>query len=130
MLGSRGGRGRCASSPSPRRSSGRRRRTATSRSRASGSPSSRGSRAEARAEAFPQLTGTASYTRMWRKPSIVINGQPITFGTDHNTIAAASVDQLLWDGGRVFKAMRAARSEERRGQELIRATEQQIAASR
>jgi outer membrane protein len=86
-----------------------------------------GLKVEARAEGLPQITGTAGYTRTWRKPSIVINGQPIAFGTDHNTAASASVDQLLWDGGRVFKAMRAARSEEKRGQELVRATEQQVA---
>jgi outer membrane protein TolC len=81
---------------------------------------------EARSEAFPQITGNAGYLRTWRRAQYVINGTPVFFGTNNNYTAGAGVTQLLWDGGRVFKAVKAARTELARGIETIRDAEQQI----
>ncbi len=85
-----------------------------------------GLKGEARAEGLPQLTGTASYQRMWRKPKIFIQGQFFNVGTDNNYTAGATVNQLLWDGGRVMKALKAAKSEMARGIENVRDAEEAV----
>jgi len=88
-----------------------------------------GLKGEARAMGLPQLTGTGSYQRTWRKAKMFINNQIFTVGADNTTIAGASVDQLLWDGGKVIRAIKAAKSEQARGLENIRDVEAQIRLS-
>ncbi|MFA4875085.1 MAG: TolC family protein [bacterium] len=82
-----------------------------------------GMKGEARSEGLPHLNSTVEYQRMWRKPKMNINGQFFTVGTKNNYTASAGVDQLLWDGGRVIKAVKAARTELARGIENIRDAE-------
>lgn len=85
-----------------------------------------GIKGEARAMGLPQLTGTGSIEHIWRRPVMIINGQPVRVGNDNTFTAAAEATQLLWDGGRVFKAVKAARAEEVRGIETVRDAEEQI----
>jgi outer membrane protein len=85
-----------------------------------------GLKGEARSEGLPQLTGTAEYQRTWRKPKMNIEGQYFVVGTDNSFIAGATITQMLWDGGRVFKAVKAAKSELARGIENIRDTESTV----
>lgn len=85
-----------------------------------------GMKGEARAEGLPQLTGTGLYQRMWRKPKVVIGDVAFRMGSNNTVQAGVEFDQLLWDGGRVIKAVRAARSEVARGIENIRDAEVQV----
>lgn len=85
-----------------------------------------GLKGEARSQGLPQLAGTASYQRTWRKPELIINGQPVSIGMNNTYTTGAALSQLLWDGGRVFKAIRAAKAEEARGIETIRDAEEQV----
>lgn len=84
---------------------------------------------EARAMGLPQITGTAAYQRMHFKPKMFINGQIFTIGSDNTYMAGAQFNQLLWDGGKVVKAVRAAKTERARGMESIRDVEAQIRLS-
>ncbi len=85
-----------------------------------------GLKGEARSQGLPQLTGTGSYQRMWRKAEIFINNQPFTTGANNTYNAGAGLSQLLWDGGRVFKAVKAAKTEQAKGIQDIRDAEMQI----
>lgn len=87
----------------------------------------KGMEGEARSMGLPQLSLQGQYQHYWEKPAMNINGQSIAIGSDHTYSAQATATQLLWDGGRVFKAIKAAKSEEARGEEGVRATENQIA---
>ncbi|MFH0800087.1 MAG: TolC family protein [Pseudomonadota bacterium] len=85
-----------------------------------------GMKGEARAMGLPQVAAVGSYQRTWRKPQMIINGLPFRIGTNNNFVAGGQLSQLLWDGGRVFKAIKAARSEQARGIETIRDAEEQV----
>jgi len=84
---------------------------------------------EARSEGLPQLTGNAGYERMWRKPKMFINDELFTIGSNNTYSASAEVNQLLWDGGKVLKAVKAAKTEQARGLENIRDVEARIRLS-
>jgi len=74
---------------------------------------------EARAGILPDLKFDASYTRVFELPTSVFSitnqstGQVETsvlkFGTDYNASWGFSVEQSLWEGGKVFAAWSAAR---------------------
>nr|HPQ81916.1 TolC family protein [bacterium] len=81
---------------------------------------------EARSMGLPQLTASGTYTRTWRRPEMIINGQKVEIGSNNYFQAGAEVSQLIWDGGRVIKAVRAARTEELRGVETIRDAEEMV----
>ncbi len=81
---------------------------------------------EARAMGLPQLTGTASYERTWRKPKMFINNQVFNVGSDNTYLAGAEVNQLLWDGGKVLKAIKAAKTERQSAVWNIKDVEAQI----
>lgn len=85
-----------------------------------------GLKGEALSEGLPQLTGNASYQRLWRKPKMFINNQIFTIGSNNSYNASAEVSQLLWDGGKVIGAVKAAKTEKARGIEDIRDMEAQI----
>lgn len=85
-----------------------------------------GLKGEARAMGLPQLTATASYQRMWRKPEIFINNQPFTTGVDNTYTAGGQINQLLWDGGKVLQAIKAAKSEGAKGIQDVRDAEEQV----
>ena len=85
-----------------------------------------GMKGEARAQGLPQITAVGTYQRAWRKPQMILNGFPVSTGTNNTVIAGAQVNQLLWDGGRVIGAVEAARTEIARGVETIRDAEEQI----
>ena len=85
-----------------------------------------GMKGEARSMGLPQLTATGSYSRTWRRPEMIINGQKVEIGSNNYFQASAAVSQLLWDGGRVVKAVKAARTEELRGIETIRDAEEMV----
>lgn len=78
---------------------------------------------------LPQITGTAGYQRMHFKPKMFINGESFTVGSDNTYTASAELNQLLWDGGKVIKAIKAAKTEQARGLENIRDVEAQIRLS-
>ena len=88
-----------------------------------------GLKGEARAMGLPQLTATGTYQRMWRKPDIFINNQVFKTGTDNTYTAGGQISQLLWDGGKVFKAVKAAKTEQAKGIQDIRDAEEQIKLS-
>jgi len=81
---------------------------------------------EALSEGLPQLTGNAGYTRTWRKPKMFINNQAFTIGSDNSYTAGAEVTQLLWDGGKIVGAVKAAKTEMASGLENIRDMEAKI----
>lgn len=66
---------------------------------------------EARSSALPQLVGSGGYTRTFKKPEITISGQTFQMGNNNLYQGGAQFNQLLWDGGRVLNAIRAARAE-------------------
>ncbi len=88
-----------------------------------------GLKGEARAMGLPHLTATGSYQRLWRKPEMFINGEVFTVGSDNAYTVGAEVDQLLFDGGKVVKAVRAAKTEKMRGIENLRDAEAQVRLS-
>ncbi len=63
---------------------------------------------QARAEAFPQISGSAIYTRLDEVQEIDFAGQNLSFGVLDNYSVVGKVEQLLYSGGRVRAAMRAA----------------------
>jgi HAE1 family hydrophobic/amphiphilic exporter-1 len=85
-----------------------------------------GLKGEARAQGLPQLTGTGSYQRMHRKPKLFINGQPFTVGSDNTYTASAELDQLLWDGGKVINAIKAAKTELYKGLQDVRSVQEEV----
>lgn len=85
-----------------------------------------GLKGEVRAAGLPQLTGIGQYQRKWNKQELTINGQQFKIGTDNTFVAGVEFDQLLWDGGKVFKAVKAARAEKEKGLHDIRDVESQI----
>lgn len=84
---------------------------------------------EVRAMGLPQLNGTASYQRMWRKPKMFINNQIFSVGSNNSYAAGAEVDQLLWDGGKVLNALKAAKTEHASAIENIKDVEAQVRLS-
>lgn len=85
-----------------------------------------GMKNEARSIGLPQVIAGGSYQRTWRKPQYIINDQPYSAGTYNTYMTGAQVSQLLFDGGRVFKAVKAARAEEARGIQTIRDAEREV----
>lgn len=85
-----------------------------------------GIKGEARSIGLPSLTATGSYQRTWKNPEMNISGQIVKIGTANTYAAGAQVSQLLFDGGRVFKAIRVAKMEEARGIETVRDVEVQV----
>lgn len=81
---------------------------------------------EALSTGLPQITGDTKYQKTWKIPNVTINGAEFKMGADNTYMAGAYLNQLIWNGGKVFKAVRAARNEEARGIENIKATELQV----
>jgi len=65
---------------------------------------------QARSGILPDVRFDGSYTRSLKIPVYQIGGQAIAFGSPHSATWGVSVDQSLWEGGRVFAAWSAARS--------------------
>lgn len=85
-----------------------------------------GVKGEAASEGLPHITGTGSYQRLWRKAKIFIANTPVEYGSSNTLLSGAEFNQLLFDGGRVFKAIKAAKIEEARGIQNIRDVEVQV----
>ena len=83
-----------------------------------------GMKGEAMSQGLPQLSAVAGYTRTWRRPEMIINGVGVQIGSENYFHGGAEVSQLIWDGGRVIKAVKAARTEEMRGIETVRDAEE------
>jgi HAE1 family hydrophobic/amphiphilic exporter-1 len=64
---------------------------------------------QARADALPHITATASYLRLDELQDIEFDGERMEFGTLDNYQVGIEVAQLLYSGGRVAAALRAAR---------------------
>ncbi len=65
---------------------------------------------EARAEALPHLDLNGRYTRIDEVPSFDIGEGPIEVGTENNYGVSAGLSQLLYNGGQVRAALRAAKA--------------------
>lgn len=63
----------------------------------------------ARAEMLPQLTIDARYRRALKRPKLFFNGTGVTIGFENNYTAALSFSQILFQGGRIWKALSAAK---------------------
>jgi|APSaa5957512622_1039677.scaffolds.fasta_scaffold05223_4 outer membrane protein len=63
---------------------------------------------QARAEAFPTLSGVATYTRLDEVQDIGFGAETFSFGVLDNYSVLGKVEQLLYSGGRVRAAMHAA----------------------
>lgn len=78
---------------------------------------------QARAGILPDIRFDGSYTRNFKLSvnRIVFNDEPMTvqFGTRHSATWGVSVEQSLWEGGRVFAAWAAARSYHGMTDELV-----------
>lgn len=85
-----------------------------------------GLKLEALSTGLPQFNMTGNYTRTHRRPLMIINGLPFRIGTTNALSAGVQFDQLLFDGGKVVHAYKAAKSEMARGIETIKDAEQKI----
>lgn len=81
---------------------------------------------EALSAGLPQVAGSGQYQRVWRKPTIFLNNQSFQMGMFYNYSFGAQLNQLIFDGGRVFRAVKASRSELESGRQNIRSAEQQV----
>lgn len=63
---------------------------------------------QARSEAWPQLSASASYTRLDEVQAVGFGDQSFAFGVRDNYSVVGKVEQLLYSGGRVSAARRAA----------------------
>lgn len=66
---------------------------------------------EARSGALPQLTGTGGYTRNIVLPEIFLNDMKFKIGFKNEYQAQATLNQPLYAAGKVWKAIRAAKTE-------------------
>jgi outer membrane protein TolC len=78
---------------------------------------------ESRADAVPQLELKAGYTRIDEVPEIEFGGSRFSFGSENTYNTAAELKQLLYNGGQVNAAIRAARAYERFARQGIRLAE-------
>lgn len=68
---------------------------------------------QTRSQALPQLDLKGGYTRLDEVPSFDLGSGPVTLGSVDNYNASAEISQLLYNGGQISAALRAARSYER-----------------
>lgn len=85
-----------------------------------------GQKNEAMSTGLPHLTGLASYQRNHRKAKMSINGQTFSIGSTNTYNAGADLTQLLWDGGKVIKAVKAAKTEQSKGEQDVLSTKNDI----
>lgn len=71
---------------------------------------------EARSGAMPQITATAAYQRNLRRPQLFFNDTAVTIGSKNIYSSSANLTQSLYEAGKVRKALKAAKSERRRGE--------------
>jgi len=64
---------------------------------------------QARAQAVPHLTASAGYTRLDEVQEMDLGGEAVPMGTLDNYSAQAEVTQLLYSGGKVGAALKAAK---------------------
>lgn len=81
---------------------------------------------EARAGALPQITGSAVYTRNVERPQLFFNGAAVTIGSKNNYSASVSATQALYEAGKVFKAIAAAKSERRKSEADVKFVKSEI----
>jgi len=85
---------------------------------------------EVKASAFPQLTAGLNVMRNWELSTFVINfeGEPtrLRAGTTNNFTADLTVTQPIYDGGRVFTALSAAKLFRSLSSEQLVAAERQL----
>jgi HAE1 family hydrophobic/amphiphilic exporter-1 len=77
---------------------------------------------EARGEALPWVSGEATYTRLDEVQAISFGDESIEAGVEDNYSVSLRVEQLLYSGGRVGAALRAARL----ARELARYTREEV----
>lgn len=65
---------------------------------------------EARAGIFPEIRFESYYQRAFEIPTLVIGGQSFALGSRHSASWGLSMEQSLWEGGRVLAAWEAARN--------------------
>lgn len=82
---------------------------------------------QARSEALPQISASAGYTRLDELQEIDFDGSSFELGTLDTYRAGAAVNQLLFSGGRVLAALRAARLSEGYAEWARRETEAVLA---
>jgi HAE1 family hydrophobic/amphiphilic exporter-1 len=82
---------------------------------------------QARAQALPNLTATASYTRMDELQEMDFGGQLVPVGSLDNYSASTEIRQVLYSGGKVRAALRAARLTSRRADLLRKEAEASVA---
>ena len=68
---------------------------------------------QTRSQALPQLDLKSGYTRLDEVPSFDLGNGPVALGSVDNYNASAEISQLLYNGGQISAALRAARSYER-----------------
>ena len=83
---------------------------------------------EAAADAFPQFTASASYTRNWLLPTFIFGNQQITVGARHNMSGSLGIRQALYSGGKVFTGIRIARMYREYSAEGVRTAKQGVCA--
>jgi HAE1 family hydrophobic/amphiphilic exporter-1 len=81
---------------------------------------------EARSGALPQLDFTGGYDRYIKKPQIFLQQQRFTIGVDHTYTAGLALTQPLYAAGKVFEALKAARSETRSGRAELADLQEEI----
>ncbi len=78
---------------------------------------------QARAQALPQLDLKGGYTRIDEVPAIEFGGTSFSMGREDNANAGAELSQLLYNGGQVRAALRAARAYRRYAELGVRQAE-------
>lgn len=71
---------------------------------------------QTRSQVLPHLDLKSGYTRLDEVPSLDFGGEQITLGSEDSYNASAELSQLLYNGGQVSAALRAARAFERYAQ--------------
>jgi outer membrane protein TolC len=79
---------------------------------------------QVRGQVLPQILAEGGYTRLGRVPSLSMEGQSVAFGRADNCRLFAGAEQLLYSGGSVSAALRAAGAYRR----LAEARSQQVRA--
>jgi len=77
----------------------------------------------ARSEALPQLDLKANYTRIDEVAALEFEGRSISMGNEDNASAGAELSQLLYNGGQVRAALRAAKAYRRHADLAVRQAE-------
>lgn len=81
---------------------------------------------EVRSGALPQVTASASYSRNIRQPSFFFSGNKVQIGNKNTYSSSVDLTQPLYEAGKVFKGLKAAQSERKKGEADLKDVQDEI----